>query len=193
LGTDSYRRPLLYRSGNHTRTHGKYIWSSTMRLDSLMSTVFTNTLATINTAWNVVMGQGTGGRCGSNTYHYPGYQPSQRPRYAGVQPANHRIVQHRGRTPGAQPSVLKQPHTVNYIKYVFNTNYVRVGDVKSAQVGVHVNSGNGSMNNGNFGNYGNNGNSGSDSRYANHGSNGNLRNSASARFNQHRLAHGIQA
>ncbi|SFA86072.1 hypothetical protein SAMN03159342_00555 [Pseudomonas sp. NFPP04] len=142
-----------------------------MRLDSLMSTVLMNTLATIHTTWNVFTGQGRGGRWSGNTLHYSRSQPSQQPRFSG-----------------AQPPALQQPSTVNHINYVFNTNYVSVGDVKSSQVGVHVNSGNGSMNNGNFGNYGNNGNSGSGSRYANHGSNGNLRNSASARFSQPGLA-----
>ncbi|WP_155952127.1 hypothetical protein [Pseudomonas sp. CHM02] len=98
-----------------------------------------------------------------------------------------------GRAPEIQRPALKPPHTVNHISYVFNTNYVTVGNVTSAQVGVHVNSGHGSMNNGNFGNYGNNGNSGSYSGYANQGSNGNHRNAAGAKFSPHGLTRRIQA
>lgn len=146
-----------------------------MRLDSLMNTMFMNTIGTMSNAWNVVTGQNTGWRRppGKNTYNYNSYQSSARPMYTGTQPSTRGSAQYRGVSPGVQPSASRRPPTVNYISYVFNTNYVYVGGLKSGQVGVHVNNGNNSMNGGNFGNYGNNGNSGSHSRYSNHGSNGN--------------------
>lgn len=144
-----------------------------MRLDSLMNTAVMNTLTTMSTARNVVTGQSAGWGRGDNTSHYSSYQPSQRPRYAGIQAPNRGIGQYMGRAPWRQPLESKRPLTVTHNNYIFNIHYVSVRDVKSAQVGVHVNSGHGSMNNGNHGNYGNNGNGGAHSRYENRGQNGN--------------------
>jgi hypothetical protein len=163
-----------------------------MRLDSLMNTAVMNTLTTMSTAWNVVTGQSVGWSRGGNASHYPSYQPSQRPRYAGIQAPNRGIAQHMGRAPWRQPLESKRPLTVTHNNYIFNIHYVSVRDVKSAQVGVHVNSGHGSMNNGNFGNYGNNGNSGSHSGYTNHGINGNQRIAAGAGPSRNGLRQGNQ-
>lgn len=151
-----------------------------MRLDSFMNTVFTNTMGVMSDTWNAVTGQSIGWRYPqrSNTYNSNRYQSNQHPRYVGTQTSSRGTVRHSAPPRAPQPLVSTRPYTVNYISYVFNSNYVTVAGVKSAQVGVHINNGNDSMNDGNFGNYGNNGNSGSQSRYSNHGSNGNRQFSA---------------
>lgn len=145
-----------------------------MRLDSFVNTALVNTMGVMSNTWNAFTGQRRGWRYPQvgKTYHYNSYQSNRRPNYAGTQPLNRGTVRYMGPPPRTQSSVSKPP-TINYVTYVFNTNYVTVGGVKSAQVGVHINNGNNSMNDGNFGNYGNNGNSGSHSGYSNQGTNGN--------------------
>ncbi|EFQ64635.1 hypothetical protein PFWH6_1253 [Pseudomonas fluorescens WH6] len=145
-----------------------------MRLDSLIGGAFMNTLRAASTVWNTVTGNCMGWPY-SGSGHSRSYSDSPavwRQGGANAQPSRHMTLRYMGPPPGQSPLASTRPQRVNHINYVFNINYVSVGDVKASQVGVHVNSGHHSMNNGNFGNYGNNGNSGQHNHYANLGDNG---------------------